>query len=78
MFNKIWKYLLLFLLITPIYSLDLISSSINLAQAAYCIDPLEHNDDNVLEYDVDKHSMRALVGYNKKYNSTFVSYLGIS
>lgn len=76
MFNKICKFLLLFLLITPIYSLDLISNSISLAQASYCINPLEHNDDNILEYDIDKHSMRALVGYNKEYNSTFVSYRG--
>ena len=76
MFNKLFKFMVLSLLSTMVYSLDLVSTSINLAQAAYCSNPLENNNANILEYDIDKHSMRAIVGYNKEYNSTFVSYRG--
>ncbi len=76
MVNKICKFLLLLLLIIPICSLDLLSTSIKLSQASYCPNPLEKSCDNILEFDINKNNMRALVGYNKEYNSTFVAYRG--
>jgi hypothetical protein len=77
MFNKFLKFLtFLFLLVIPILSLNLVSTSIDLAQSAYCPVRLDNNTNNILEYDINKNSMRAIVGFNKEYDSTFVSYRG--
>lgn len=76
MFNRICRiFLLLFLLFVPIQSLDLIFTSINIAQGSYCPNHL-NNTNNLIEYDIDKNNMRSIVGYNKEYNSTFVAYRG--
>ena len=76
MIRIIWKFLIFLLLVIPIYSLDLITTSLNIAQAAYCSVPFAKTNTSILEYDIDKNSMRAIVGYNYDYNSTFVAYRG--
>ena len=76
MFKIICKFILFFSTVIITGSTDLKTTSITLAQAAYCNNPLQNNNQNILEYDIDKNSMRVLVGFNNEYNSTFVSYRG--
>ena len=69
-------YIILLLLLKSTNAIKIIDTSIKIAQASYCIEPFKNDNTNILEYDINKNSMRALVGHNKEYNLSFVSYRG--
>jgi hypothetical protein len=66
------------------YDVDLVTSSLHLTQATYCVDTANKNtwscptcDESVkLVSVVEEMGGRALVGYNPTYNAIFVSYRG--
>ena len=66
---------------TP-YDIDLVTSSLHLTQATYCVDTANKNtwtcptcDEGVKVISVvEEMGGRALVGYNPNYNAIFVSY----
>ncbi len=74
----------LFLFYTPIilsYENNIAKTAVNLSQASYCIHDYSWNcktcdKDNTLEYIVENHGVRALIGYNTRYNNIFVAFRG--
>ena len=74
---------LLFATAVP-YDIDLVTSSLHLTQATYCLDTANQNTWTCPTCDegmkvisvVEEMGGRALVGYNPDYNAIFVSYRG--
>jgi len=63
------------------YNENLALTSINLCQASYCVDTYEWDcatceDDNKLEYIIENHGAKALMGFNIEYQNIFVAFRG--
>ena len=81
------KYIFSILLLPNLifgYNNELVKTSLNLSQSAYCVDNIDKwncetcDKTNKIHYIIEKRGTRVLIGYNKKYNSYFVSFRGSS
>ena len=81
------KYLLYFVFIPNFifgYNIELVRTSLNLSQSAYCIDNIDNwncetcDNTNKVGYIIEKKGTRVLIGYNNRYDSFFVSFRGSS
>lgn len=81
-FMNSFRLILFSLFINNIVSDDIIKTSLNLSQAAYCVNISNNwncmtcDKDNMNNYVIEKKNTRVIVGYNKKFNSFYVSYRG--
>ena len=81
---KLFLKILLFLsFFKNIYCYDekITKIGLNLSQASYCVNEYNWNcqtcdSENYLEYIIENNGVKALMGYNNKYNNLFVAFRG--